>query len=161
MHTKHHRLDRERYQGRTCVAFTLCLEGRPQFFRSNATISVFVESLAKVAKKYDFCVVHCFMPDHLHLVLLATADDANPLRGVELFKQLTGYWLKKNHPRIKWQKSFGDRILRTNELGPAVRYVLDNPVRRGMVNDWREYPFTGSIGIDLEELVADLATNET
>jgi REP-associated tyrosine transposase len=160
MHTKHHRLPKECYQGPISTAFTFCLEGRPLFFASTGIVGVFVKSLREVAKKQDFCGVYCFMPDHVHLVLFGNTDDANSLHAVELFKQMTGYWLKRNYLRIQRQKGFRDRILRESEIAPVVRYALDNPVRRGLVTQWREYPFTGAIGLDLEQLVADLATDE-
>jgi REP element-mobilizing transposase RayT len=124
-------------------------------------VGVFVESLTEVAQKQGFCAVYCFMPDHVHLVLFGNTHAANSLRAVELFKQMTGYWLKRNYPRIKWQKGFRDRILRESEIAAVVRYALNNPVRRGLVTQWREYPFTGAIGLDLEQLVADLATDES
>ena len=161
MHTKHHRSPNECYQGHISTAFTFCLEGRPLFFETTGIVGVFVESLTKVVQQQDFCAVYCFMPDHMHLVLFGNTNEANSLRAVELFKQSTGYWLQRNYLRIKWQKGFMDRILRESELGPVVRYTLDNPVRRGLVSQWREYPFTGAIGLDLEQLVADLATDES
>jgi len=42
------------------------------------------------------------------------------------------------------------------ELGPHVRYVLDNPVRKGLVREWREYEFTGAIGMDLETFLQEM-----
>jgi REP element-mobilizing transposase RayT len=98
------------------------------------------------------------MPDHLHLIILGKHDDSNVLRGVEDFKQLSGYWLASNFSEIKWQKSFHDRIIRAQEFADKVRYVLDNPVRAGFVLNWREFPFSGAIGLDLEVLLEELAT---
>jgi REP element-mobilizing transposase RayT len=96
------------------------------------------------------------MPDHVHLVAMGTSERSDVLRGLEDFKQLTGYWLKPRIPLFRWQKGFHDRILRANELGPAVRYVLDNPVRKQIVREWRDYRFIGAIGLDLETFLTDL-----
>jgi len=57
---------------------------------------------------------------------------------------------------FRWQPGFHDRILRSNELGPAIRYILDNPVRKQIVRVWRDYSFIGAIGLDLETFLADL-----
>jgi hypothetical protein len=49
-----------------------------------------------------------------------------------------------------WQKSFWDHFLRADEQVEAVvSYVLNNPVRAGLATHWREYPFAGSLAIDL------------
>ena len=72
-----------------------------------------------------------------------------------MFKQLTGYWLARHLPGVRWQKDFFDRVLRDDdELVRQLRYVAENPVRRGLVRDWREYAFTGSDVYDLGALLS-------
>jgi hypothetical protein len=93
-------------------------------------VPVFVVFLQEVAEKYDFRAIYCFMPEHLHLIALGNGDASNLLRGVQVFKQRTGYWFSARFLSFGWQKSFHDRIIREKELGFHVRYVLDNPVRR-------------------------------
>ena len=157
MGTKHHRLPREHYRGRVSAEFTLCLERRSVFFTTSSLVGVFVDLLGKIAEKRLFFAIYCFMPDHVHMIFLGGRDDAEVLRGAEDFKQVTGYWLASHYPEVKWQKSFHDRIIRTRELAASVRYVLDNPVRKGLVRSWMEYSFTGAIGLDLEILLEELA----
>jgi len=71
-----------------------------------------------------------------------------------LFKQLTGYWLARHIPPVRWQKDFFDHVLRDDdELERQLRYVAENPVRRGLLADWREYGFTGSDVFDLGALL--------
>jgi REP element-mobilizing transposase RayT len=44
-----------------------------------------------------------------------------------------------------WQRSYWDDVVRSEgQLEREVRYVLANPVRAGIVSEWREYPFSGS-----------------
>ncbi len=39
-----------------------------------------------------------------------------------------------------WQEESFDHVLRSSEgLDAKVEYVLQNPVRKGLVGDWREY----------------------
>ena len=97
------------------------------------------------------------MPDHLHLIASGNSDNSDVLRAVKHYKQATGYWLKQNRYLFEWQRSFYDRIVRARELGSHVRYVLDNPVRRALVREWRDYRFSGAIGMDLETFVRELA----
>jgi len=157
MGTKHHRLSREYYKGRVCASFTLCLERRTSFFTTTAIVRVFVGFLEKVADKHDFkAIYYCFMPDHAHLISLGSSVNTDLLRAVQQFKQYSGFWLAVTHPVVRWQKSFYDRIIRADELHTQIAYVLDNPVRWGLVDDWRKYPFTGAVGLDLEEFLQNL-----
>jgi len=72
-----------------------------------------------------------------------------------LFKQLSGYWLARLIPPVRWQKDFFDHVLRDDdELERQLRYVAGNPVRRGLAEGWHEYPFTGSDVYDLGTLLS-------
>lgn len=45
-----------------------------------------------------------------------------------------------------WQKRFYDHILRKDEdIQKIGEYILNNPVRRRLVGDYREYPYGGYI----------------
>ncbi len=55
---------------------------------------------------------------------------------------------------IGWQKDFYDHLIRKSEnLAVQVKYILDNPVRKGLVSSWQAYPFKGSIGCKMEDLL--------
>ena len=44
-----------------------------------------------------------------------------------------------------WQTGYFERVLReTDDTRAVVAYILDNPVRRGLVTDPRDYPLSGS-----------------
>ena len=157
MGTKHHRLTSDAYQGRVSAAFTLCIAERKRLFVTAPNVAVFVSVLEKVGKERDLRAIYCFMPDHLHLIALGNSDNSDVLHGVKHFKQVTGYWLSQHLPLVEWQSSFYDRIIRARELGSHVRYVLDNPVRKGLVREWHDYPFSGAIGMNLETFLQDMA----
>jgi len=62
--------------------------------------------------------------------------------------------LAANKFKMRWQKDFYDHVLRKNEdMVAQIKYILDNPVRRGLVSSWDEYPFSGSIGCNLEDVL--------
>jgi putative transposase len=152
---KPHRLPKEFYRRRSIVAFTLCLKDRATIFRDPELINLFYEFLKETATRYQCKIpVYCFMPDHLHLIVTGTDDELDLLRAISGFKQKTGFWLSKNKLGVTWQKDFFDHVIKKDEsLATNVKYILDNPVRRGMVADWREYPFIGSIGYKLEDIL--------
>jgi putative transposase len=157
---KHHRLPREHYRGVVNVAFTLCIAGKVGLFTDSKVVSAFVALLTASAKKHD-CVVaiYCFMPDHVHLLLSGQSETADTWAAIVRFKQQTGFWLGKHHQEILWQKDFFDHIIRRDEdLGAQVRYIAGNPVRKSLVRDWREYPFTGSIAVDQNAIISSTVT---
>jgi REP element-mobilizing transposase RayT len=157
---KPHRLPRDCYRGRVVVSLTACVDERHTPFLDGDVVSQFRGSLARAVEKYSCLVlIYCFMPDHLHVILQGQDDSADSWRAMVDFKQQSGFWFGRNRPQDGWQKDFYDHIIRADEdLGAQIRYIADNPVRRGLVKMWSEYPFTGAIGIDLKQVLADAAT---
>ena len=42
-----------------------------------------------------------------------------------------------------WQKNFYDHIVRKEEsLLKIAEYIVDNPVRKELVSEWEEYPYS-------------------
>jgi REP element-mobilizing transposase RayT len=148
---KPHRLPRAAYQGHVDVAITACVHERQQLFRDAAIVRHFLDVLTTAAAAGNCRVpVYCFMPDHLHLILHGDSPSADAWRVMVQFKQRTGFWLAQYRPTMPWQKDFFDHIIRTpDELSRQAQYIADNPVRKGLVMDWTDYPFTGAIGMDL------------
>lgn len=137
------------------VAFTLCIKDNVRLFINPEIIPVFTDVLASVTAKSDCIVpVYCFMPDHQHIIITGTSDDSNIWKTMVNYKQKTGFWMARNRPNIKWQKDFYDHVMRKHEdIVAQVKYVLNNPVRKGFVSTWEEYPFKGSIGCSLEDIL--------
>lgn len=114
-----------------------------------------VDCLRRSCEEHDcLCLVYCFMPDHLHVMLRGKSDDANCLAAMNKFKQLSGkllYRLKLP----KWQDSFYDHVVRGGEdWRGQVTYIAMNPVRSGLVESFLDYPFTGSIGYPLQDVIS-------
>lgn len=90
------------------------------------------------------------MRDHLHLVVEATDNAADLVEFITLFKQHSGFEHRRETGRHLWQEGFYDRVLRKDEdTREAVRYVLGNPVRAGLVRAAHEWPFSGSDVFDI------------
>ena len=157
---KRHRLPRETYRGQVTVPVTACIEGKSTPFADEGIVKQFLEFLHSAMVKHN-CIafIYCFMPDHLHLVLHGQDANADVWRAMVSFKQQSGYWFRRHRPEFAWQKDFYDHIIRADEdLGAQIRYVADNPVRKGIVKLWSEYPFTGAIGIDIKTVMQDAST---
>lgn len=150
-----HRLSLDHYEGKVRVTFTFCIEGRKNLFTEKAVIDKFLEILKQAKDTYD-CKnwAYIFMPDHLHLILEGNSEKADLWKTVRLFKQKTGFWLSNNRKGIRWQKDFYDHIHRKGEdLKKHIIYIMENSVRRGLIDSWEDYPFKGSLDFDLEEII--------
>lgn len=152
---KKHRLALPNYCGLIRASFSIWIKNRIPVFTDNVIVSSFVEILRTAREKY-ICEnwAYVFMPDHVHIVLEGTHDQSNLWKTIVLFKQKSGYWFTKNMPSIKWQKDFYDHIHRIeSELINHILYLANNPVRKNLVEHWKQYPFTGSLDNDLTAII--------
>ena len=93
---------------------------------------------------------YCLMPDHVHL-LVGTVE-ASPLTAfVQAWKSLCyRARRRRGHAAVFWQRGFWDHALRSEEgVREAALYILANPIRKGIVQHFREYPLCGSFEYDL------------
>jgi REP element-mobilizing transposase RayT len=152
---KPHRLPKEYYEGELSVVFTLCIKGSVKVFIDPDIVNIFIGFLTSAVIRSG-CIIpgYCFMPDHQHLIIMGTNNDSDILKAIIAYKQRTGYWMSRNRRGMRWQKDFYDHLIRTDErLATHVRYILDNPVRKGLVSSWEHYPYRGSIGCTLEDVL--------
>ncbi|MFZ3092163.1 MAG: transposase [Nitrospirota bacterium] len=141
------------YSGHFAYSLTLCTYKRRPHFISQDLISKIVDKLKDSTDRYGFSViVYTFMPDHLHLLVKGT--DSSDLKGfVRHFKQMTGYNFKMQQGEILWHLSYYDHVIRKDEdIAASARYILENPVRKGLVADFRDYPFSGSLVCNIKEI---------
>jgi len=98
------------------------------------------------------------MPDHLHLLVEALAADSCLLAFVKDFKQRSGFVYKQSCGVPLWQDGYHDHIIRGDEVVMKLaRYLLENPVRVGLVRHPLDWQTLGSLVLTVEELL-DLAT---
>ena len=84
----------------------------------------------------------CLMPDHLHLLIAPM--QVSLIKLLDRWKSYTTTVARKDLgiPKL-WQRSFYDHALRADEERAVVaRYILENPVRAGLVKYRREYPYS-------------------
>jgi REP element-mobilizing transposase RayT len=94
------------------------------------------------------------MPDHVHVVATATSAESDFKKFVSRWKQASGYAHKRATRAVLWQGGFYDHVLRQDEdRRKVIRYLLDNPIRAGLVSALRDYPYWGSGVCTREELM--------
>ena len=95
-------------------------------------------------------VVSVVMPDHIHFV--AQLKDTTLPKLMHSLKSYTANEINKVLGRNGqvWESGYYERGIRDEEsLMELVRYCLENPVRKGLVGDFRNYPYWYCI-FDLE-----------
>jgi REP element-mobilizing transposase RayT len=93
---------------------------------------------------------YCLMPDHVHL-LVASLESAPLPVFIGRWKSLC-YQVRRQRglPASFWQRGYYERALRSAEdLRAAALYILNNPVRKGLVDEFHRYPLCGSLEWDL------------
>ena len=136
------------------VTFTCCIKNRFPAFQQEATINAIRDCLRRSLLRHNAKNwVYVFMPNHFHCILEGAMDSSDLLTAIYSFKTSSGMWLRYHRPKVKWQKDFYDHIHRADaDLTEHISYIIANPVRDGLVADWLEYPFTGSLDYKLREI---------
>jgi len=96
------------------------------------------------------------MPDHVHLVFTPTINAfASQVYSIaEIMDAIKGASAHKINQALGrrgkvWQTESFDRVLRSSEnLDAKIAYILENPLRAGLVADWKHYPWLWYRGIE-------------
>ena len=108
--------------------------------------SVFRDIMQRLSGKYRVLIpVHCLMPDHLHILVAGIAPDTDQLLWSRAAKRALNLVLAP----YRLQKQAYDHVLRASESGrdafsALVHYILDNPVRAGLVEKSDKWTYCGS-----------------
>jgi len=92
-------------------------------------------------------LAYCFMPNHVHLLVVGLTATSHLKPFMQQFKQITGFAFKQEQGVSLWHRSYHDRVLRQEESIHAVAaYIWANPVRGGLVQNAVDYPYWGPTG---------------
>jgi putative transposase len=87
---------------------------------------------------------YVIMPDHIHL-FVAGADDFDLGGWVRGLKRVVAAAVSGGRGGL-WQRGFFDHLIRNSEsYSEKWDYVLENPVRAGLVSSADKWPFQGEI----------------
>jgi putative transposase len=147
------------YRGLHRYSLTFCTDYRRSIFVDAGAVTLVHQQILRAAAQEHFAVIaYCFMPDHLHLLIEGLDDNADGLRFIKLAKQYSGFYYSQANRHKLWQRYGFEHVLQEDELTLVVtRYILRNPVRAGLVDDPRKYPFLGSETHSLEHLLETAA----
>ena len=151
---KRNRLDLEVYRWGYTYSFTFSTFCRRPLFRDRIVGARVVEYVRQAALKFDVVVLaYCVMPDHVHLLIRVPAG-TSAIEFVKSVKQQSGFHLKQKLGVGIWQKSSYDHIVRREEdIASVAAYILQNPLRAGLVPNSIDYPLSGSFVWEREAIL--------
>lgn len=143
------------------LTFT-CFRGLPLLSRDRSRLWL-IDAIARARERHAFDLwAYVIMPEHVHLIVCPRRDDYDVSRiltaikwpvsrwALDYLRSHAPSWIERltdrqpnGRPAVRfWQRGGGyDRNIRSERtLYDMIRYVHDNPVRRGLVAqaaDWR------------------------
>ena len=134
------------YIGRFGYSLRFGTRHRARYFSDAALTTEAVLQIQRTCDEERFALIaYCFMPDHVHLAIRGLATESNLRRFVKIAKQRVAYLARRQFaiPAL-WQDGYYERVVRSHGMESLVRYILNNPMRAGLVKDGEQYPLSGS-----------------
>ncbi len=155
---KRNRLPRSCYIGQQWYFITACVGAERPAFSSGRLVRVLLDLLREQCSICSFDVyAYCFMPDHLHLELAGLSGSSDAIMLLHDFKGIATSQARALGVGNLWEKGFHDHILRDDDDHNAVAwYIFNNPVRKGLVKDPRDWPYSGSWMFDWKKALTPI-----
>ncbi len=121
------------------------IKGNQPYLLDHHLAELFIETLYVCRKRYGFLLLSfVVMPEHFHALIIP--QKGYTISGV--MQKIKSLFVKKMREELNWegnfwQKSFYDFVVYTDKkLIEKINYILQNPVRRGLVQKVEDYPFS-------------------
>ena len=130
---------------------TTCTASRRALLANAAVDRILRQEFSAAADRYGWLVGRfTIMPDHLHV--FCAPGGGREATSLATFVGGLKQWSAKRIAKMLgveapiWQAEFFDHLLRSREsYADKWRYVVENPVRAGLVETSRDWPFAGEI----------------
>ena len=136
---------REIFNRPTILFLTVCTRDKKPILANEAVHN----TLREAWKAADSWLVgrYVLMPDHLHLFCSPMMDTSTPLlQWVSFWKSHAARNWPAREDAPVWQRDFWDTQLRKEEsYAEKWPYVVENPVRAGLVTRSSDWPYQGEI----------------
>jgi putative transposase len=122
---------------------TLSPPSRRSLFQVTATAELLERTILDYRSQGRF-LLHAFviMPDHFHAPI-TPAPDVSLEKAMQFIKG--GFSFRQKSKADVWMRSFNEsQIMSEEKFINCVRYVEENPVRRGLVSTPEAYPFSSA-----------------
>lgn len=141
------RLERHVYQGQACVFWTHTIKDRKTGWLDPYFHHAFRERLLHAQSRFHIaCPAYVIMPDHFHILWMGAHKRSDQLAACRQLRKS----LKDVLTTALLQKQAYDHVLRDEErdrdaLCGICHYIRENPVRAGLVEQQKEWPYQGAL----------------
>ena len=130
---------------------TACTDKRRKILVNPEITKILVEEWKTSTERHDWHIGrYVIMPDHVHFFCAPGVEAKDLSIFMKFWKEWTSKKIKKvcNIDGHVWQKEFFDHLLRSEEsYVQKWDYVLNNPLRAGLVKEASEWAWQGEIEI--------------
>jgi len=122
-------------------SITICTYQKNFYFDNDELANVIFRSLTDYIISHSNFYTAVLMKNHIHMLLSPTK-----MNLIDLLRNWKSYTTRRSWDyEIKgqlWQKGYYEHAIRGEKhLIVAALYILNNPVRAGIVKDYRNYPY--------------------
>ena len=116
---------------------------RRSLFQVTATAELLAQTILDYRRQGKFLLyAFVIMPEHFH-ALITPAPDVSLEKAMQFIKGGFSFRLKSKHD--VWMRSFNESQIASEEkFMSCVRYIEENPVRRGLVATPEVYPYSSA-----------------
>ncbi|MCF8246787.1 MAG: transposase [Saprospiraceae bacterium] len=103
-----------------------------------------MENIRHYAERYFDLYAVCIMSNHVHLLMKPNPDAPILWKVLQDMKKYSGRKINQmlgRHGKF-WEDESYDHLVRDGEFDRILWYILNNPVKAGLVETWERYPFT-------------------
>jgi REP-associated tyrosine transposase len=131
-----------------------CVSG-PHWLEDKTVADIVAEKIHIMNSKHFQLTAYCIMPNHVHLLIESISADRLRHRGqtaqypvTDTLRLLKGGTARACNLKLKrsgqfWHHESYDHYVRDEqELERIIKYILYNPVKAGLVDDWKKWQFT-------------------
>ena len=132
--------------GTNAFLATVCVKPRrPIFTTEDVNRQMIAEMMCLQSEGFWGVYIYCIMPDHVHLIV--NPGPSGLSEAIRRFKGRMAVWWRKNGDgQSLWQGGYFDHQIRHAEgFQEKCEYVLQNPVRAGLIARPEDYPWCGSL----------------
>ncbi len=146
----------KKYFGHFDAWLDRCLEPSPRWLAEPRVARIVSNYLHKLDGERYHLLAYCIMPNHVHLLIDTRGFDFRPEHSgattsypiTDTLKQIKGTTARYCNQALGrrgtfWQSESYDHVVRdTSELKRTIWYVLENPVKAGLVARWQDWKWT-------------------
>jgi len=127
----------------------------PRWLEAEGIAQIVVKEIHNLKGDLYQLIAYCIMPNHVHLLIESLISEQANHKGkgakypvADTLRLLKGRTAHDCNLELKrsggfWQHESYDRVVRDDqELERIILYILNNPVKAGLVKEWRAWPFS-------------------